>query len=58
MESKKYIDDVTSIKLVIKKLEKIQKSITDIERIVTEYYGEKNIEVLSIYEKIVEFDKK
>ena len=58
IESNEYITDIESIKITIKKLEKLAKNNIKIEKIINEYYKYDNIEVLSIYNKIEEFNKK
>ena len=58
VDSDKYIDDITSIKLVIKKLERIYAKNKDIYKTINYYYKVRNKEVLSIYKEVSNFDKK
>lgn len=58
IQSKEYIDDITSIKLATKKLEKIYKTTTNIPKVIESYYNNENKEILSIYNEIIEFNKK
>lgn len=58
VSSNKYIDDITSIKTTIKKLEKLYQENTDIKSLITSYYQTDKNEIFLIYEEIVDFDKK
>ena len=58
IQSKEYIDDITSIKLATKKLEKIYKTTTNIPKVIESYYNNENKEIVSIYNEIIEFNKK
>ena len=58
INSNKYIDDITSIKLTIKKLERSYVKNNDIYKLITSYYKVKKREVLSIYNELSNFDKK
>jgi hypothetical protein len=64
VKSNTIIDDITSIKLTIKELEKIinnkKTKNEDIKTIIKEYINndKKSAEIINIYNKIIEFDKK
>ena len=58
INSNKYIDDITSIKLTIKKLERCYVKNNDIYKTIASYYKVKKREVLSIYNELSNFDKK
>ena len=58
IQSKEYIDDIASIKLATKKLEKIYKTTNNIPKVIESYYNNENKEIVSIYNEIIEFNKK
>ena len=41
-----------------KKLEKMYTKSSDVGKIIRDYYRDGNMELVAIYEKIIEFDKK
>lgn len=58
VNSNKYIDDSSSIKLAIKKLEQLSNDKNDIKEIVSSYYKSYKKEIIFIYKEIINFDKK